>query len=31
MELILILVIAYAVIRPAHFKRIIEIIGDSKP
>jgi len=30
MELILILVIAYAVLRPINFRKIIDIIGDPK-
>jgi len=31
MELILILVVAYAVLRPTSFRKIVDIIGDSKP
>ena len=30
MELILLMVIAYAVLRPAAFRKIIETIGDPK-
>lgn len=30
MELILILVVAYAILRPINFRRIIDIIGDKR-